>query len=62
MVELAYERGNAETALTRAAREAGCDVIDGLEALVRQGAKSFELWTGVEAPRPVMREAVRAAI
>ena len=50
VVELAYERGNAETALSRAARAAGCEVIDGLEALVRQGAKSFELWTGVEAP------------
>ena len=62
VVELAYERGDAETALTRAARAAGCEVIDGLEALVRQGAKSFELWTGVEAPRPVMRDAVRAAI
>jgi shikimate dehydrogenase len=62
VVELAYERGNAETALTRAAREAGCRVIDGLEALVRQGAKSFELWTGVDAPASVMRDAVRAAV
>ena len=25
-------------------------VVDGLEALVRQGARSFELWTGVAAP------------
>jgi len=62
VVELAYERGNAETALTRAARAAGCTVIDGLEALVLQGAKSFGLWTGVEAPAPVMRDAVRAAV
>jgi shikimate dehydrogenase len=60
VVELAYERGNADTALVRAARAAGCRVIDGLEALVRQGAKSFELWTGVEAPVAVMRDAVRA--
>ena len=60
VVELAYERGDAETALTRAARAAGCVVIDGLEALVRQGAKSFELWTGLEAPLDVMRAAVRA--
>jgi shikimate dehydrogenase len=37
-------------------------VIDGLEALVRQGAKSFELWTGVDAPASVMRDAVRAAV
>jgi shikimate dehydrogenase len=60
VVELAYERGNADTALARAARAAGCVVIDGLEALVRQGARSFELWTGVDAPVAVMRDAVRA--
>jgi shikimate dehydrogenase len=60
VVELAYERGNADTALGRAARAAGCVVIDGLEALVRQGARSFELWTGVDAPVAVMRDAVRA--
>ena len=47
-------------ALVAAARAAGCEVIDGLEALVRQGAKSFELWTGVAAPVDVMRAAVRA--
>lgn len=60
VVELAYA-GGAETALVRAAREAGCEVVDGLEALVRQGARSFELWTGVAAPVAVMREAVRSA-
>ena len=43
----------------RAAREAGCEVVDGPEALVRQGAGSFELWTGVPAPVDVMRAAVR---
>ena len=48
VVDLAYARGDAETALVAAARAAGCEVIDGLEALVRQGAKSFELWTGVD--------------
>jgi shikimate dehydrogenase len=62
VVDLAYERGDARTALVRAAGEAGCEVIDGLEALVRQGAKSFELWTGVPAPVAVMRDAVRAAV
>jgi shikimate dehydrogenase len=58
VVELAYA-GGAETALVRAARDAGCEVVDGLEALVRQGARSFELWTGVAAPVDVMRRAVR---
>jgi shikimate dehydrogenase len=59
VVELAYARDGSETALVRAARSAGCDVVDGLEALVRQGARSFELWTGHKAPVAVMRDAVR---
>jgi shikimate dehydrogenase len=58
VVELAY--GGEDTALVRAARAAGCDVVDGHEALVRQGAASFELWTGVPAPVDAMRRAVRA--
>jgi shikimate dehydrogenase len=56
VVELAY--GAGETALVAAARTAGCVVVDGREALVRQGAASFELWTGVEAPVAVMRGAL----
>lgn len=56
VVDLAY--GPCETALVAAARAAGCDVVDGLEALVRQGAASFRLWTGLEAPVDVMRRAV----
>jgi len=59
VVELAYA-GGADTALVRAARAAGCEVVDGLEALVRQGAASFERWTGVAAPLDAMRRAVRA--
>ena len=54
-------KANSATALVSAAREAGCEVVDGLEALVRQGAASFELWTGVPAPVDVMRAAVRSA-
>ncbi len=61
VVELAYSPDGAETALVAAARAAGCDVIDGLEALVRQGAASFERWTGMRAPVDVMRRAVRQA-
>jgi shikimate dehydrogenase len=59
VVDLAYDRGGGKTALVAAARAAGCEVVDGLEALVRQGAKSFELWTGVAAPVDVMRAAIR---
>jgi shikimate dehydrogenase len=61
VVDLAYRADRRPTALVEAAREAGCEVVDGLEALVRQGAASFELWTGVPAPVDVMRAAVRSA-
>jgi shikimate dehydrogenase len=61
VVDLAYDAGGRATALVTAAREAGCEVVDGLEALVRQGAASLELWTGVQAPVDVMRTAVRSA-
>jgi shikimate dehydrogenase len=60
VVELAYAAGAADTALVAAARAAGCEVIDGREALVRQGARSFELWTGSAAPVDAMRAALRA--
>jgi shikimate dehydrogenase len=56
VVDLAY--GSEETALVLAARAAGCTVVDGREALVRQGAGSFRLWTGLEPPVDVMRAAV----
>jgi len=59
VVDLAY--GPEETALVAAARAAGCDVVDGREALVRQGAASFRIWTGIDAPVEVMRAAVRGA-
>jgi shikimate dehydrogenase len=59
VVDLAYNADGSPTALVAAARAAGCEVVvNGLEALVRQGAKSFELWTGVSAPIDVMRAAV----
>src|SRR6185437_9092469 len=61
VVDLAYYADGHPTALVSAARAAGCRVVvDGLEALVRQGAASFELWTGVPAPVEVMRAALRA--
>jgi shikimate dehydrogenase len=57
VVDLAY--GPEETALVAAARAEGCVVVDGLEALVRQGAASFRIWTGLEPPVEAMRNAVR---
>ena len=58
VVELAYRADGRPTALVAAARAAGCEVVDGYEALVRQGAASFQLWTGRPAPVEVMRSAV----
>ena len=57
VVDLAY--GDGETVLVAAARAAGCTVVDGREALVRQGAASFRLWTGLEPPLDAMRAAIR---
>jgi shikimate dehydrogenase len=61
IVDLAYRADGRPTALVEAARAAGCEVVDGFEALVRQGAASFELWTSLPAPVDVMRAAVRSA-
>ncbi len=59
VVDLAYNADGSATALIAAAHLAGClTVVDGLEILVRQGAASFEHWTGLPAPIDVMRAAV----
>ena len=61
VVDLAYRADAGPTALVAAARAAGCaTVIDGAEILVRQGAVSFRLWTGLPAPVEVMRAAISA--
>lgn len=54
LVDLPYP----ESATARAAREAGTEVIGGLEVLVAQGAAAFELWTGFPAPVDVMRRVI----
>jgi shikimate dehydrogenase len=59
LIELAYFPDGRDTAHAIAARAAGAEVIDGVEVLARQGAASFERWTGVRAPLEVMRAAIR---
>jgi shikimate dehydrogenase len=54
LIDLPYP----ETETARAARAAGARVVSGLDVLVAQGAGSFELWTGIPAPVPVMRAAL----
>jgi shikimate dehydrogenase len=58
VVDLVYR--DTPTPLIDAARRAGVEVVDGLAILVAQGAASFELWTGREAPVEVMRTGAAA--
>jgi shikimate dehydrogenase len=60
VVDLVYRADAAQTPVAAWARRSGAEVVDGLEVLVRQGARSFALWTGVEAPLDAMRAAARA--
>jgi shikimate dehydrogenase len=55
LVDLPYP-GSATAA---AARDDGARVLDGLDVLLAQGVRAFELWTGVSAPLEVMRGALR---
>jgi shikimate dehydrogenase len=58
VIDLVYvSRGT--TPLLRAAEQAGCAVVDGLEILVRQGAESLSAWTGRQAPLQAMRQGAR---
>jgi shikimate dehydrogenase len=57
VVDLVY--GPSETPLSAFARQRGADVVDGLEVLVHQGAASLRLWTGLDPPIDVMRDAAR---
>jgi shikimate dehydrogenase len=57
VVDLVYRAGG--TGLLREAKRTGSRAIDGIEILVRQGALSFERWTGRAAPLEIMRRAAR---
>jgi len=46
------------TDLLEGAKRAHAKVIFGYEMLLNQGYKSFEIWTGLNAPREVMRKAL----
>lgn len=59
VVDLVYSAEPTPLLAVAAAR--GCETVDGIEMLVAQGALSFELWTGVQPPLEVMREAARAS-
>jgi shikimate dehydrogenase len=51
-----------ETGLLREAAKAGARTLGGLAMLVYQGAASFELWTGKQAPVDIMMTVARRAL
>ena len=46
------------TNLLENARYAGADVVYGYEMLLEQGARAFEIWTDLRAPRDVMKKSL----
>jgi shikimate dehydrogenase len=52
----------SQTPLLKMAKAAGTKTIGGLPMLVYQGAASFKLWTGREAPLDIMLTAARKAL
>jgi shikimate dehydrogenase len=57
VVDLVY--AGSDGRLVREARSRGATAVEGLEVLVRQGADSLRIWTGMNPPLDVMREAAR---
>ncbi len=57
VVDLVYRQDG--TSLMRYARSRGAVCVDGFDVLVHQGAASFRLWTGLEAPLGAMRRGAR---
>ena len=58
VVDMVY--GEAPGTLLEAAERGGAATVDGLEILVRQGARSFGIWTGKQPDLEAMRQAARA--
>lgn len=54
--DLVYRPMN--TPLLEDAMDAGAEVIYGYEMLLEQGAKAFEIWLNIEAPRDIMKMAL----
>ncbi len=54
VVDIIYK----ETPLLKKAKEKGCPFQDGLDMLLYQGMESFRIWTGLEVPYEVVKEAV----
>ncbi|HID22781.1 MAG TPA: shikimate dehydrogenase [Planctomycetaceae bacterium] len=50
------------TRLLQDAAAAGCRTVEGIEMFLGQAYVQFELWTGLKAPRDVMRRVVEARL
>ncbi len=61
VVDLVYSR-SGEPPATRAGKAAGCEVVDGIEVLARQAARSFRLWTGVDPGYRLMESIARSSV
>ena len=55
-----WPTGRSRRSSRSAAKARGATVVDGLEVLVRQGAASLRIWTGLEPPIETMRRAARS--
>ncbi|HIP62695.1 MAG TPA: shikimate dehydrogenase [Archaeoglobus profundus] len=51
-----------ETPLIKLAKKRGCKVVYGIDMLVYQGAEAFKIWTGMDAPIDVMKNAAIEAL
>jgi shikimate dehydrogenase len=58
VVDIVYKP--LRTRLLQQAAAAGARTVDGLGMLVHQGARAFEIWTGVTPPVDVMRAALQS--
>ena len=58
--DIVYRPVNTEFLVN--AKNAGADVVYGYEMLLYQGAKSFEIWTGIPAPIYAMKKALLGTI
>ena len=50
------------TKLLQIGKSKGCRTIHGIEMLVHQGAKQFEIWTGLKAPFDDMKRSIEKCI
>jgi len=51
-----------ETAFLSTAKAAGAQIANGLGMLLHQGARAFEIWTGIKPSVKAMREALEKAV